>query len=292
MPDDHRSPRRQSRGGRLGFVITACLASAALVTPIAIGATGSTLREGARNPATGSASRESLIIARTAANIYGTRQSNVGAGGAAVYGCRTTEDITALGDTVKSTPCLRVNNLGTGLIFNYRFARNSVGGVYQAGPTATNDPRARPFITNATGIATGLNAARVDSLSADEIIASIRAVGAGPQGPKGPTGDKGPAGAAGPPGIAGDRGQWFSGPAAPAPDLAGSQPGDFYVDLDDPDRGNVYVKTSSNTWVTPTPGQQLNIAGPEGPPSDLNSQSSTLYINEVVASYCNANTVC
>ena len=222
MPDDQRSARGQSRGGRLGFVVTACLASAALVTPIAIGATGSPLREGVRNPVSGSATRESLIIARTAANVYGTRQSNVGAGGAAIYGCRTTEDLGALGDTVKSTPCLRVNNLSTGLIFAYRFARGSVGGIYQAGPTAANDPRARPFITNATGIATGLNASRVDSLDADDIIEAIRATGPGAQGPKGPTGDKGATGPAGPPGIAGERGQWFSGANAPTPDLAGT----------------------------------------------------------------------
>jgi hypothetical protein len=292
VPDDERSARGQSKGGRLGFVVTACLASAALVTPIAIGATGSPLREGVRNPFSASATRESLIIARTAANVYGTRQSNVGAGGAAIYGCRTTEDLGALGDTVKSTPCLRVNNLSTGLIFAYRFSRGSVGGVYQAGPTAANDPRARPFITNATGIATGLNAARVDSLEADDIIAAIRATGEGAQGPKGPAGDKGATGPAGPPGIAGARGQWFSGANAPTPDLAGTQPGDFYLDLVDPDRGNVYIKTDSNTWVSPKPGEQLNIAGPAGLPADLTSQQNTLYVNQVVADYCNANANC
>ena len=292
MPEDQPSARGQSRGGRLGFVATACLASAALVTPIAIGATGDSLREGVRNPVSGSAARESLIIARTAANVYGTRQSNVGAGGSAIYGCRTTADLSALSDTVKSTPCLRVNNLSTGLIFNYRFARGSVGGVYQAGSTVTNDPRARPFITNATGVATGLNAARLDSLNADEIIGAIRVTGPGAQGPKGPTGAKGATGPEGPPGIAGERGQWFSGSAAPAADLPGSEPGDFYVDLADPDRGNVYIKTSTNTWVTPTPGEQLNIAGPTGPPSDLTSQQNTLYINQVVANYCNSNANC
>ena len=46
---------RQSRQGRLGFVVTACLASAALAAPIAIGATGNPLKEGVRNPRTGAA---------------------------------------------------------------------------------------------------------------------------------------------------------------------------------------------------------------------------------------------
>ena len=107
---------RQSRQGRLGFVVTACLASAALAAPIAIGATGSPLREGLRNPSSGSASRETLIIARTRANVYGTRQSNVGAGGAAIYGCRTRADFRELADPRRSTPFLRVNNLSSRLI--------------------------------------------------------------------------------------------------------------------------------------------------------------------------------
>lgn len=291
VPDDQLTASDgRSRRGRLGFVITACLASAALAAPIAIGATGSTLREAVRNPTSGSATRESLIIARTQANVYGTRQSNLGAGGAAIYGCRTTEDLTALGDPQKSTPCLRVNNLSTGLVFSYRFTRGGVGGIYQAGSTAANDPRARPFITNATGVATGLNAARVDSLSADDIIAAIRAIGVGSQGPKGPAGDQGAPGPVGLPGIAAGRGQWFSGAAAPSPSLAGTEPGDFYLDLIDPDRGNVYIKTSTNTWVSPAIGEQLNIAGPTGPPRDLDQFQ--LATNQIVADYCDSHANC
>ena len=49
--------QRQSRQGRLGFVVTACLASAALAAPIAIGATGNPLKEGVRNPRIGAATR-------------------------------------------------------------------------------------------------------------------------------------------------------------------------------------------------------------------------------------------
>lgn len=289
---ESRSARAQSRGGRLGFVVTACLASAALVTPIAIGATGGALREGQRNPTSGSAKRESLVIARTGPNVYGTRQSNVGAGGAAIYGCRTTEDLGALGDTVKSTPCLRVNNLSNGLIFSYRFTRGGVGGVYQAGPTAATDPRSRPFITNATGVATGLNASRVDTLDADTIIGAIRATGTGPQGPKGPTGDAGAPGPAGPQGIPGARGQWFQGPDSPPPaNLAGALPGDFYLDLVDPGIGNVFVRTSLGTW-SPSPDGQ-NIRGPQGlarTPAQVASLQP--YVNAVVANYCDAHATC
>lgn len=291
MPDDRCSHADgQSLRGRLGFVVTACLASAALAAPIAIGATGSPLREGVRNPTAGAAARESLIIARTATNIYGTRQSNVGAGGAAVYGCRTTADLNALGDTVRSTPCLRVNNLSSGLIFSYRFARGGVGGVYQAGGTTSNDPGARPFITNATGVATGLNVSRVDSMSADEIVSAIRVAGPGGPGPKGPTGDKGSAGPGGLRGIAGARGQWYSGAAKPPPDPPGAQPGDYFVDLVDPELGNVYLKGSSGAWESPVIGEQLNIRGPQGPPADL--ARFQLAVNQIVADYCNANANC
>lgn len=282
----------QSRGGRLGFAVTACLASAALLAPIAIGATGSPLREGERNPSSGAAaSRETLIIASTPPNVYGTRQSNLGAGGAAIYGCRTSADRQDLGDPAKSTPCLRVNNLSTGLVFNYRFARGGVGGVYQAGATTANDLVARPFITNATAIATGLNADRVDGVEPSVIVATIRATGLGPQGPKGLPGDKGAAGAPGPAGIAGARGQWFRGTDPPPGNLPGSLPGDFYLDLADPGRGDVYIKTSLGTWSQSPDGP--NIAGPPGEPVTPVSQFQPA-VDAFVRDYCQqpATTAC
>ena len=221
--------QRQSRQGRLGFVVTACLASAALVAPIAIGATGNPLKEGVRNPRTGAPTSETVIIASTRANVYGTRQSNLGAGGAAIYGCRTTADFNALADTRSRRPCLRVNNLRNGLIHSYRFGTGSVGGVYQAGATDDNDPTARPFITNATGVATGLNADRVDGMHADEIIAAGRASLVGPAGPKGDTGAPGDPG---PRGAAGRGSKWFSGTSGRRPATSRlAVPGDFYIDI-------------------------------------------------------------
>jgi hypothetical protein len=277
MPDDEPAAGHgASRGGRLGFVVTACLASAALAAPIAIGATGSSLVQGARNPSVGSAARETLVIASTAADVYGTRQSNVGDGGAAIYGCRTTADLGDLGNPAVSTPCLRVNNLGAGLVFNFRFARGAVGGVYQAGPTTLNDLTARPFITNATGIASGLNADKVDGTKADDIIATIRASGVGPQGPKGANGDAGAPGPMGPPGIPGARGKWYTGADDPnTTNPSGSQPGDFYLDLVDPGVGDVYEKSSSGPWAL-----RINIRGPGGPPQ------TQAFINDYVAAYC------
>ena len=287
---------RQSRQGRLGFVVTACLASAALAAPIAIGATGSPLREGLRNPGVGSAARETLIIARTPADVYGTRQSTLGAGGAAIYGCRTRADFQALADTRRSTPCLRVNNLSNGLIYSYRFAAGGVGGVYQAGPTTRPDLRAKPFITNATGVATGLNADQIDGVEPADIIASVRAGGVGPQGPKGATGDKG---ATGPPGEAGRPSpecstpvtcpQWFTGAdSPPPPGLPGSDIGDFFLDVAGDGLGNVYEKTGPLEWRF-----RLNIRGPAGRPrTAAELQALQPYVNAVVANYCDARNQC
>ncbi len=194
VPQDAAPPRRRRDGM---IALTACLATAGLLAPIAIGATGSAFREGLRNPARGSAVKETQIIASTPANVYGTRQSNLGQGGAAIYGCRTVSNLQELADTTVSTPCLRVNNLSNGLIYSYRFGNGRVGGVYQAGATTADDPTARPFITNATGVATGLNADRLDGLDAQQIIDAARQTQIGPRGPEGPPGPTGPAGPSG-----------------------------------------------------------------------------------------------
>jgi hypothetical protein len=188
---------------RLGYALgAACLTALLCATPYAIGATGDALREGQRNPSSGDASRETEIIARTEQNTYATRQSNVGQGGGAIYGCRTTANLAELADPAASTPCVRVNNLNSGLAFQFAF-KGDVGGVIQGGPTTERDPTKRPFITNATGVATGLNSDKVDGLEASEIISIAREELVGPQGPQGdpgPRGDPGPLGPQGPTG--------------------------------------------------------------------------------------------
>jgi hypothetical protein len=161
--------------------------AAAIVAGILIGVpfagadTRDALREGVRNPSAGSADRETQIIAKTGKDTYGTRQSNSGAGGSAIYGCRSTLDLSssaAIGDPKKSTPCVRVNNLSRGKAFDFQSKTGPVIGVIQSGNNLlTEKPTVAPFVTNATGIAAGLNADRVDSLSASEIVAqAVQAV--------------------------------------------------------------------------------------------------------------------
>jgi len=138
--------------------------------PLAIADTGDNIREGIRNPTSGDASKETQIIANTKKDTYGTRQSNKGTGGGAIYGCRSGLDATAPGDPKKSTPCIRVNNLSTGKAFDFQ-AKGRVAGIIQIGGSLlTPQPDSSPFVTNATGLAAGLNADRLDSLNADEII--------------------------------------------------------------------------------------------------------------------------
>lgn len=155
--------------------------------PFAGADTRDVLREGVRNPSSGDAERETQVIARTGKDTYGTRQSNLGAGGGAIYGCRSTLDTStsaAVGDPKKSTPCVRVNNLSSGKAFDFQAKEGRLVGVIQSGNNLLMPkPTVAPFVTNATGVAAGLNADRVDSLNASEIIAqavqAVQSAGAG-----------------------------------------------------------------------------------------------------------------
>jgi hypothetical protein len=171
---------------RTPLVLT--LAAAIVFTaPLAIAATGDNLREGVRNPAGGGASgKETKIIAKTGRDAYGTRQSNLGAGGGAIYGCRSGLDASSaatLGDPAKSTPCVRVNNLSSGKAFDFQSNTGRLIGVMQAGQHLTTPrPDVAPLITNATGVAVGLNADRVDGLNASDIVAQAAAAAGGKGG--------------------------------------------------------------------------------------------------------------
>ncbi len=154
-------------------------------SPFAFSATRDTLREGVRNPAKGSADRETQIIANTGKDSYGTRQSNLGDGGSAIYGCRSPLDAQAIGDPKRSTPCIRVNNLANGKAFDFQVKLSRIAGTIQIGTSLTTPrPDSAPFVTNGTGVAVGLNADRVDSLNGNEIVtqaanAAVAAVQAG-----------------------------------------------------------------------------------------------------------------
>jgi len=102
-----------------------------------------------------------------------TRQSNIStganAGGGAIYGCRTPVGGTATG----TAPCLRASNLAGGNAFEFASSGGPVAGLISIGDPAAPNPGA-PFVTNANGLATGLNADRVDNLHAAQIIAAAR----------------------------------------------------------------------------------------------------------------------
>ena len=134
----------------------------------AVARTGDPLREGQRN---GTATKETSIVANVAAGTgrtggYSTRQSNTSTtGGGAIYGCRSN-------GTATSNPCVRANNLSAGKAFEFNAASGPVGGTITLG---TGGDSKKPFTTNATGVADGLNADRVDGQNADQIIAAARA---------------------------------------------------------------------------------------------------------------------
>lgn len=150
-----RAPRPRTRSGGQGrWIFASAVVLALTVSPFAIGATGSVLQEGKRNPSSGNAHRETQLISDS--KTYGTRQSNTrkGNGGGAVYGCRSNPG---------REPCIRSNNLSTGRAFEFE-TDGAEGGRIEAKGTD-----ARPFTTNATGIATGLNADRVDNFQIGRI---------------------------------------------------------------------------------------------------------------------------
>jgi hypothetical protein len=155
------------------WIIAAALLVALMVAPFA-GAfgEGNSLRGGSRNPsndARRSYTKETEIIANV--NTYGTRQSNKSNnGGGAVYGCRS-----AAGGTPKGNePCVRASNLADGRAFEF----NANGGT-EVGQI-TGPANAAPFTTTATGVATGLNADKVDGKDATDLQAKFANVtGAG-----------------------------------------------------------------------------------------------------------------
>lgn len=119
---------------------------------------GNPLRGGARNPSSNPAreyQRETEIIASN--STYSTRQSNKGTGGAAVYGCRSNPGREA---------CLRATNLRGGRAFEFA-TRGGEGGRIELG-----NPAGAPLTTNATGVAAGFNADRIDGRDGAELASA------------------------------------------------------------------------------------------------------------------------
>ena len=115
---------------------------------------------GKRNPSNNPSlalSTETEIIANN--STYGTRQSNKkdGDGGGAIYGCRS---------SLGNEPCVKAVNLKGGHAFQF----DTTGA--QGGRIETGNAAGAPFTTNATGVATGLNADRVDGKEAADFAAA------------------------------------------------------------------------------------------------------------------------
>jgi hypothetical protein len=145
-------------GRTLRYILVGALTLAIGIPSIAVGfGEGRSLIAGKRNPTNKALSAETQIIASN--GDYGTRQSNKkdGDGGGAIYGCRSKPG---------TEPCIRANNLKSGRAFEFE-----TGGK-EAGRIETSDATGAPFTTNANGVATGLNADKVDGRDGSDLAAA------------------------------------------------------------------------------------------------------------------------
>jgi len=142
--------------GRAAIICSLILAIG--VPSVAMGfGEGRNMLLGKRNPSNNPSlalSTETEIIANN--STYGTRQSNKkdGDGGGAIYGCRS---------SAGNEPCVKAANLKGGRAFEFTTV-GPEGGFIETGNTA-----GAPFSTNATGVAKGLNADRVDGKDAADL---------------------------------------------------------------------------------------------------------------------------
>ena len=170
---DNRPRRLSGRAPRTRSVLLATGLLVVVLAPFGVAATGDSLREGRRN---GTTTVETEIISNIKSSTelkggYSTRQSNLSdSGGGAIYGCRSQAGGSKATPTPQN-PCLRANNLSRGLAFEFQSTIGELAGTINVG--AGGDTK-KPFTTNATGVATGLNADRVDDLDATAIIAKAR----------------------------------------------------------------------------------------------------------------------
>lgn len=155
------------------YLVTAAAVLSALVTPVVVSAASSDdgpdanasgkkkndpVQIQVRNRSTG----ETGLV--TTSTGYSMRLSNkqVGDGGGAIYGCRSTPT---------TEQCLNADNLNTGQAFFFRTQKGNTAGRIEA----AGGVNAKPFTTNATGVATGLNADQVDGQSSSDVQQAARA---------------------------------------------------------------------------------------------------------------------
>jgi hypothetical protein len=144
---------RPSGDANVKWVLATVVVLALVISPFAI-AQGGGLLGGKRNPRSGAFKAETQVIANT--SQFGMRYSNRarGTGGGALLGCRSQPG----GTPQRQYPFLRSRNVGNGLAFEI-----VTGGPLGGTISVSGGDNARPFTTNATGVATGLNAERVGS---------------------------------------------------------------------------------------------------------------------------------
>jgi hypothetical protein len=144
-------------------VLLSSIALGLLSAPFAVAGDGDVMKVGAGNSAE---NNETRIIGQNV-GTYTTRQSNnkEGDGGAAIYGCRS---------SLAAEPCLEVDSLRGARAFSFKSKGFEGGRITVLGDV--NPRNNRPFTTNATGVATGLNADEVDGKSADDLRAKFALV--------------------------------------------------------------------------------------------------------------------
>lgn len=149
------------------WLIGSSLALALLVTPFAIGAgEGKPVKLAKRNPPKGAAKKPTQLVAKTKASKYTLQLTNT-KGGAVLGTCKS---------ALTAPPCLRATNGAAGQAFQFHSATGTLIGVIQSGADfAVPNPNAKPFVTNATGEATGFNSDKLDGLDAAQIIAAAQA---------------------------------------------------------------------------------------------------------------------
>jgi hypothetical protein len=143
-------------GRTLRYILIGGLVLAIGIPSVAAGyGEGRALILGKRNPSGHrTLTKETQIIGNV--STYATRQSNkkIGDGGGAIYGCRS---------DVGHEPCILTRNLRDGRAFQFETSGKEGGYI------KTGDSSGAPFTTNATGVATGLNADRVDGRDGSDI---------------------------------------------------------------------------------------------------------------------------
>lgn len=167
--------QQRSSAGHIARLAAGALVLALAAAPAAEAAgEGKPVRLGKRNPTKGSVTRTTQVAAKTKINTYALRADNRGLGGALLLGCRSALAPDFSNPRV-STACLRAQNTAGGEAFQFTSAAGGIIGVIQTGATfATQNPNVRPFVTNATGEALGLNADKVDGMNAQDIITAAR----------------------------------------------------------------------------------------------------------------------